>query len=511
MPATDAVSPTPFNFRQCLWLCLPALIVGAILRISFLVAVPQVYYGSDSNSYFTTADGLWNHGEFKIPPKRRYLYPVFLAAVVALPGSTAVGVAILQHAAGLATLLGIGWVAGQLTRRPAIWVPAVTLVAAMWPRMLWYEHEMIAEVFILAALVLTVALALPLERLRTRRGLLFFLIAAGVVIAVKPHGRPFWLAFVFLAGVYTWGHLRWKVEHWAVVAASIFILITGGSNSQGSWLLLSSALPLVKTEGAKWQEYRTILKPMIEEARADLVNYAVLQGRYKKELSKDAAGSQFGPEWATLRLDKTKFATVAKHLAIEGILAQPLVFTEMLYRKIMCVLAYGSPRSSITPARFWEQQAETNEGRWTRNGPQTWLVYGMDEAAYLRMEEAGRARTLWFDDTILSLEKEAAWTAYINGRPGQPPRISLRWPGVLLTLGLLTCLLPGRFRRTAILWLPVIVYCGLIFTVGDTVTRYLHPIDWAAFVLVALGLDAVLDAGAWLWRKVTAQPALAVA
>lgn len=505
MPVHDK----PFTFRRCVLLCLPALIVGAILRISFLIATPPVYYGSDSNSYFTTADRLWNKGKFDIPAKRRYLYPVFLAAVVALPGPAAPAVAIIQHAVGLATILGIGWIVGQVTRRPILWVAPVTIIAAMWPRMLWYEHEMIAEVFVLGALVLTVALALPLQRLRTSRGLLIFLISAGVIIAVKPHGRPFWLALIVLALVYTWRHLPWKWPHWTVVAASLFVLVTGGSGSQGSWLLLSSSLPLVKTEGGKWPEYRKILRPIIEEARVDLENYATSQGRYKKILNDNDDDSLLGPEWVKLQTDKKQFAKVAKSLAISGILAEPVVFTQMLYRKVMCVLGDTSPRSSIVPQQFWEQQDENSEGRWSKHPETMTLIYGGDEAAYDRMKEETRANQLWFAKWVRPFSAAAPWVKYWRGKVGQPPHIGMRWSGWLLFLGLVTSMWPSRFWRTAIIWFPPLVYCLLIYTVGDALTRYLHPVDWSFLVIAALGLDAVCDVGQWLLAKLRPSPALA--
>jgi hypothetical protein len=33
---------------------------------------------------------------------------------------------------------------------------------------------------------------------------------------------------------------------------------------------------------------------------------------------------------------------------------------------------------------------------------------------------------------------------------------------------------------------------GIIFAVGDTVARYLLPVDWIGLVFVALGLDWIL-------------------
>jgi len=497
----EEISPSSFTFRLCVKLCLPALIVGAIIRISFLAVTPTAYYGKDSNSYFTTANRLWSEGEFKLPSKRRYLYPLFLAVTPALPGSTATGVAVLQHATGLATVLGIGWIVGHVVRRPRIWVPPVTLLAAAWPRMLWYEHEMIAEVFVLAALVLTVAMALPLTRLRSQSGLLWFLGAAVLIIAFKPHGRPFWLALVGLAAIYSWG--RWNLAHALAVAGSLVVLATGGSDSQGSWLLLSSALPLVKTEGKVYQEYRDLLRPFILESRKDFPNYATRQKLFKKDLDGEDPTDPLGPEWAKLCRDRKRYGKVARTLALEGILSQPLTFSGIIYRKVMLALSDSNAGARIRPDQFWQAQIQANNGRWlTRRLPEMRLVFGTDEEGFRRMAADGLQDKLWLASPIDWLDSAVAWTYYEPGtREDDPPRFGLRWIGYLALFGFVSCLFPSRLKRTAIVWFPALFYLGLVYSVGDSVSRYLHPADWCLLVVIALGGDALVDLGQSLFRK----------
>src|SRR6187402_3413617 len=95
----------PLTLRRCFWLCFPALIIGAILRISFLMAVPEAYYGNDSNSYFVTAHSIYLNHRFDFPPKRRFVYPLLLVAAPIIPFCNTVQiVAIVQHAAGLAMI-----------------------------------------------------------------------------------------------------------------------------------------------------------------------------------------------------------------------------------------------------------------------------------------------------------------------------------------------------------------------------------------------------------------------
>src|SRR5215210_8127001 len=104
-----------FTFTKCCWLCLPALILGAWVRISYLAALPEAMYTGDSNSYFETAVAAWLDGELEVSPKRRWLYPLLLIVAPALPGNSLQVVAVVQHVVGLAVILAAGWITGHAT------------------------------------------------------------------------------------------------------------------------------------------------------------------------------------------------------------------------------------------------------------------------------------------------------------------------------------------------------------------------------------------------------------
>ena len=73
------LKPGEITFRQLLLLVLPALLVGFVLRVALIVALPQGYFGSDSHSYYEFAHQLYDHGVIHLNEKRRWLYPLFLA------------------------------------------------------------------------------------------------------------------------------------------------------------------------------------------------------------------------------------------------------------------------------------------------------------------------------------------------------------------------------------------------------------------------------------------------
>ena len=489
--------PDGWTLRRCFWLCLPALVLGAFLRVGFLAAVPQVYYGSDSPSYFYTCSALWNEQRVTLPAKRRYFYPLLLAPLPVLPGSPAVAVAVLQHAVGLLTVFGIGWVTGSLAR--GIWVPGVTILAAVWPRMLWYEHELMAEPLVLAAFVASVALGLRILRSGDGRWDLCFLWVAAGMVGLKPHGRPIWLALVALAGFWGWRRFRWSRSHWVAAVASLFLVVTGGSHSQGAWLFLNSALPLVRLEGAKWSEYRAALRPVVEESLADLPNYATRQRVYKKTLNSTDPANPLGSGWVSLCRDTSAYSRVAGGLAVEAVCSAPLTYAGMVSRKILLALS-NEQFSAFSPARFWQKQEELNRERWTRKARELELLYGTDRAGYDRLVAEGARGRFWLAEWESRIKKLLAWTVYEPGEAGVAPRIRPTWMGVLAVLGMVGSLRRGVRRGAALVWVPALFYLGLTYAVGDSIPRYLHPVEWCGMVLMAVGADSVLEAGVRLWR-----------
>jgi hypothetical protein len=499
-----AVPPeSPVSLKRVLILCAPALIIGLVLRVSFMLVTPEIYYGADSNSYFEAAWKVWTDGELVLNSKRRFLYPIVLIFAPLLPNTTAVDVAVVQHLLGLAIIVGIGWVVAQMTRFPNLWVPLVTCVAAVWPRMLWYEHEMIAEVWLLAAFVATVAIAVPCGALKDKRRLFWFLVAAAAIVATKPHGKPLWLGLLLVAIAMTGNPLKWGKKNLAVIALSVVIIFTVGSGEQGSWLFLNSTLPFVKTEGEPYSQYRAILKPFVEKVRADLPNYASRQ-KYKSALK--GSRPDLGDEWRALVKNKELYKKVARRLAIEAVLTHPLEYTQLVLRKI-ALASQNMRHTRFDPAAFWHDQEVANAKRIKQPKNEIALVYGMPVDEYLRLVEERRQRTTWLVPVMRELSGRLSWFNYRPGSPGQAPTIKLTWLGWLLALGLVACLAPRHFVCRALLWFPVALYLVASFGIGDAVRRYLHPVEWVGLVIIAIGLDTVLgliaDALAWQRHRIS--------
>ncbi len=488
---TVSLIPAPFTWRQCLWLCVPALVVGAILRIWLSVAIPEGFFGPDSNSYFETTTRAWLKHSLKVSDKRRWIYPVLLVPTPLIPPSPARVIPIAQHAVGLVTILGLGWIVGNLTRFRGLWVPLVTTLYAVWPRTLWYEHEIVAESIFLSAFVLMTALAFPIGVLKDRRRLFWFLLAAALVVAVKPHGRGIWLAALLVAALITRNPLKWDWKCWGAVGVGLLVVLTSGKSSQGNWLLLNSALPLIPTEGEKWPEYREVLKPLITETRRDGLSYAWTQGLYKKRLNNPDPDA-VSPIWAKLIKDKLKFSEVCSTLAREGILAHPITFAQLTVMKSLIALRDEESESAFTPERFWALQATRNDSRWIDDPREMELVYKMNAAQYATLTAERATRSFGAAPFLARLPRTFALLDADYDDVGRKFTLRPYWMGILVLLGLAVCLLPRRFAATSVLWLPVGCYFVTVFAVGDRLPRYVQPVEWVGWVLVVVGLDALL-------------------
>ena len=498
--------PEAITFWQLLVLALPALLVGFVLRAALMIAVPEGYFGSDSNSYYEFAHQLFDHGVVELNEKRRWLYPIFLAWADAFPGPGWYLVPIWQHTTGLLTLLGIGWCSAQLVDRPRVVVPLVTVLAAIWPRMLWYEHEFIAEPLMLAAFVAVIALLLTPGIARSRHGLMVLMLAFVLLAGMKGAGRFLWMGSV--VGLFVLHHdpRRWlwgKISMF-LAGLSIVFVSTIGKASQGDWLALSSTLPLVRTEGEPYSRYRQALKGQILEAREYGDDYPWEVFTFKKRLKRKSP-DVVHPDWAALNRDKPQLSRVARSFWSEAVLRHPRRFAGMTVKTMAIALSWTLLDSRLDPELFWEAQQHRVAQRW-QNKPQYFnRLFGLDQAAFAVRREQGRQRSFLLLPAMRWVDRHLRWWGRLPvpsgegsaGAGGAYPRFAPRPLGVLALLGAGAGVLFSRRRlQCLVLLLPLTLYLFATYAVGDAVSRYLQPVEWIGFVFVGVLFDLVLQAGA---------------
>lgn len=500
---TRITSTQPPGIREFLWLCLPALMVGLLLRLYFLSVTPEAYFGADSRSYFHFSHELFTDGDLDLSPKRRWFYPIVLALLTPLPIASWYLVPIVQHLLGLITIVGIGWITLRLSTWPRLTVPLVTLICALWPRMLWYEHEFIAESFVLAAFVLTVALALIPGMFKSKRGLFLITLSLILLAGFKAVGRFFWLGAIIALVIYAGDPRRWAWSIRSAVAAIASLVVAGtvGQDSQGYWLLLNSVLPLVQESGEPYVRYRQALRPLILEARGYGDNYPWYKYKYKKLLKKRGSEA-IHPYWEKLLKKEGDFTRVSRSLALQAIRENPLTFLRYTLSSVAIATERGGVIYRFEPALFWRDQLLalrkiSNEPAYARLALRTEPPQ-LDQLADQRRRRSYRLMGfhLWFDGLLRPLGQA-------NGQQGLATMM-VRPFGWVVALGLAISLRPRLIRRASLLLVPSALYAVAVFAVGDAVPRYLHPIEWVGFVLGVIAIEFVIRQAARLQRRLMA-------
>lgn len=321
--------------RQTLVWSVPALLIGAVLRLMLLSYMPYAYWGSDSKSYFSFAHMLLGEGYVSLDEKRRYLYPIFMVPVAALPGAPLKWLAWLQHALGLCSLLPLAYVVRKTMRFWKWWIiPATTLYTAI-PIFLWYEHELLGEVLFFSALAWTfagwVAWVSEKDITRSRRLFWCFFIPLAIFLLTKPSGRFVVPGIVCaLAAIRAWSVLDRR--RWAALAVLAAITLTVGSKKQAAWLLYVASFPLTQLDSPKHADYKAELRSYAEPYVRNIDSYYL---RDKRNATGQASPFDFldspseenaPPLWAALDKTPAKKRTLYMDLAIEGIKARPLGF-----------------------------------------------------------------------------------------------------------------------------------------------------------------------------------------
>lgn len=324
--------------RDVLLWSLPALLLGAILRVLLLSYLPLGYWGSDSKSYYGLAHRLFTEGQLVNEEKRRYLYPLLMVPVTALPGAPLRWLAWLQHGMGLLCVLPMAYVARRTLHWWKAWIIPITLLYVMHPLFLWYEHELLGECVFFAGLVWAfggwVAWVSERDPVRARRLFWWFYVPLAVFLLTKPAGRFVLpgLALGLLA-VRAWRVLNWV--RWAALALLAAVTFKVGSSKQGAWLLYTASFPLTQLETPLYAEYKKDIRERVltQAARIDL-HYS--DSRAAMDFLEEPSKQGGTPLWADLdkRENEELRRKVYMSLALEGIKARPGTYAYLALQRL---------------------------------------------------------------------------------------------------------------------------------------------------------------------------------
>jgi hypothetical protein len=493
-----------------LW-ALPAILVAMLLRGLLLSYLPYAYWGSDSRSYFSFAEGILDEGRVSLYDKRRYFYPIFLLPVSLLPGPTLQWVAWIQHALGVATLVPLAYCIRQIFPSWRLLIIPATLLYAAMPIFIWYEHELLAEAVFFHAVIWMaagwIAFAPPSAPLAVRNFWWFF-VPLAVLVLTKPAGRFFWpavLCALLCAGA--WRLL--KPRHWAALGAALGLTLSIGQDSQGSWLLYTSAFPLTRLNTPLHAEYKAEAADLIARARAQLDAPGQRPDRKDwKFFLKHPEKHPERPLWSALATDEALKHRIYKDLALEGIRSHPWLFLRLALGKIVASANPGEFKAArFLPSYFVERYERQYERDIDERPYRIRRLFGIGAGESIEPYEIIASRIApvpespaaqWFHGFVEAYHRAAD---LVEGTDEDDPPVRYTPLGWWLLAGVLLTFLPLYFRS---LGLPIAMgICYLVgtFLVGGENPRFFGPAWGLALLALSAPVDLAVRGAARLFHR----------
>ena len=231
--------------RTALLLCVPALVVGAWVRIDLLLAVPEAWFNTDVRQVIGQAHRFLEEGRFEIPNRRTFLSGLQFAIPISQGWAATVFAAWTQHLLGLAFIVTMGLATIAWTRHWRAWIVPVTLVAALHPILLWYEHFALPDSMQTIFLVMASVAGYAFFR-RPGAGTFALLLGAVFLTAgARQEGRYF-CAFVLAAVVAVhWGRPRVLAAYLAVALVFSGFTFHVTRTTQSGQMLLTATIHLL--------------------------------------------------------------------------------------------------------------------------------------------------------------------------------------------------------------------------------------------------------------------------
>ena len=479
------------DLREFLLFCAPALVLGFVLRLLMTWQMPYGYMQFDSADFLTTAHRLLSKHELIIHQKRTFLVPVLYALPFLLKIPALIIIPVAQHLLGL----GVVFISGLLVR---LWFPAwrwaiipVTLLTAVNPNMLWFEHTLMSEaVYVFCIFALALSATLYVQQSTTAR-FVFLLVALFFTAAARPEGKLLLGFAFFLIVLVEWS--RWKTLAVRLACLCVFAVPTLKltHTGQSGQLLYATLLPLAPDESKVSPEFGRIVRPYRDQIRQRRNLDTELQGR--EQTLSDMVAEYLG----TKNARNPDANALCQKLAIEAARTQPLQLPVIAYRKFL--KSNNSPTSiGYTEPKLTQK---LNVG-FNRKGMLDILAPGLvgkalpDEQAVAGFVREHYHPIGWFPFLDRSWQRMTIGLRDDEEVPGSAPAPHLALFFALAIGGFGVAIVAGKpFRKFHVAW--ILALGGLWFAVelaGVVNARYRFIFEPFCLIYIFLGLTIVASA-----------------
>ena len=488
--------PDKNGTRYWLLLCLPALALSFLIRVTLLSGWRDAFYfGPDSEGYWKAIYSVFHGGAFDVASKRSWGYPLLQLLAPIGPISPGFSAALLQHLIGWVAIFPLAAIIQRLIPEWRWFLIPVTVVFALDPLLAFWEHIAIAD-----SLLVTVALFIAWGALVywQKPNWKTFALVLGLIffsMAVRPVGRAFWVGFLPLIAFAPGSEKKTRGLQSILALAFLFPAMALTKVKQGDDLLFGSVFPFIPTTGGPHADLKPEIAPLIETGRANLWKF-VRTGQ--KEVFTLTMGTtpdrEIGPKFTALMRDRTAFAKVRRDLSREAILHHPFGCFQIACLKLYSVLANDVKALRIRPQRFNSIHSKfLEEGNrriapdfavWYLNDGRASTPEGIREVLQNRVQP-GSLEQLYIR-IFPTLEK--TFMLYHLKPSEMLPLPNRFWPLIFFVIGIVGCFSSELWRNLVPLLSMNWAYLGLTYGVGRAVQRYRLPTEYFFILGVFLGV-----------------------
>ncbi len=469
--------------HEFLWYCVPGVLVAVLVRAWLTAALPYGVYHFDTPDFLQTPFDLLHSHRLTLHNKKTFLAPFLFTVPFLLHLPALIVIPLAQHLLGCLLVL----MTGALCRLWFVfwqwWIVPLTVLLALHPALLWFEHTLLAEadyVFCVVWLALAGTISV---RWPGWPSFSWLLAALFCTAGARPEGRLF-LAFGCAVTVLVYGR-TWRQDFAKLLTLAFFCLVTllVTRTQQGGILLYASLLHLAPDQSKVAPDLPPCLASLRERTRrirAQRIPNDVV--RVEKRLVEQittcyAAKHPEGKFGGVTNPNSRQINSLCLRLAVEIARQHPWNLVELVRNRFLARIDDDSG------GEFMNHDLQTRQYRALKRGAgrNAVLGYGLagvplateDEITAFVYAHYAETRVPWYNAL------EHTWMAAI-GRfrlPDQPYSAKYRLPGLpvfylaAILGGVLALFLGGETRLFHWTFLPVLA--GVWFTV--TLTGALMP------------------------------------
>lgn len=512
------------QFHEFLWWCVPALLVGLVLRAMLLVQMPYGFIQYDSADFLATPHQFLAHHHLVIHGKKSFLTPLFFLLPFLIHIPALIFIPLAQNGMGL---IGVA-VAGGLVRFWFKWwrwfiVPATVLTAAN-PFALWYEKTLMGEAnFLFFTLLLALAATLWVRN-PGRWSFGFMVLALFLNAGTRGEAKLFFALGIILVVFVLWRHWKEMLVHLAIVLLVMLGTFRISETSHAPSLLYGTLVHLTPDRLRFEPGVEPYVLPLRDRYRAMWVEHQSDLVKASKEINRAIdpyVTEKYGAE--NTKHKRTVQARVFQRLCLDVLIADPFGVFAIPFQKAqqaidgwssgmyydgyldghqkraakrlkLPVLTKGLTGRAMSEEEmmtFIETHYDAKRLEWFGNYQKAWNT----AMIFLRTPDRPMATKRWVHDYIVGVPGGLL----IN--PGVPFFYILAFAGTVAAM-----LRPSQLGIFQIGWIATMLFVWWSATlVGVTNARFRFVYEPFCVIYILLLFDCLAD---WASRLFAARPAI---